>query len=133
MRQLLYASVNADRASEGELATILEQSRHNNAIDGVSGLLYTNGERYVQVLEGPEESIGPTFDRIRADPRHQEIAILSDRTIEAREFGSWSMAHRGRRDPVDEFVDRMRHLIRRAAPDVQDAFLDLIAEGQAVR
>ena len=125
MRQLLYISSSAaDRTTD--LSEILQQSRHNNVIDGVTGLLYSDGKRFLQVLEGPDEAVKPTFERIRADPRHRAIVILSDRQVEAREFGSWSMAHRGTGESLDAFDEKVRHMLANADPSVRGTFLGLI-------
>ena len=63
LRQIIYASerTGGREAAADELRRILEQSRHNNAIDGVTGLLWSDGRRFMQVLEGPDESVAPTF------------------------------------------------------------------------
>ena len=125
MRQLLYISSSAaDRSAD--LADILQQSRHNNAIDGVTGLLYSDGKRFLQVLEGPDEAVAPTFERIRADPRHRAIVILSDRQVEEREFGTWSMAHRATGESLDSFDDKVCVMLANADPSVRGTFLGLI-------
>ena len=126
MRQLLYISSSIAR-QPADLSAILTRSRRNNAAAGITGLLYTDGTRYLQVLEGPEESVGPTFERIRADPRHRGVVVLSDRTVATREFGDWSMAHRSSGDAADAFDDQMRRALSNASPSVQGTFLGLIA------
>lgn len=125
MRQIVYAS-HASGDGRADLHAILEQSRHNNALDGVTGLLWSDGRRFMQVLEGPDESVGPTFDRISADPRHGAIEVLSDREIGDREFGYWSMAFRERRDTSDDVEERMRRRIADASDTVRDAFERLL-------
>lgn len=125
MRQIIYASVARDAK---DLHGILEQSRHNNALDGITGLLWSDGRRYVQVLEGPEESVGPTFDRIGRDPRHHSIEVLTDRRVDGREFGYWSMAHRGRGDGPDDLDRRTRARLDRVSPDLR-RFLDGLIAG----
>lgn len=127
MRQVFYVSVSTAEDGRADLESILEQSRHNNALDGVTGLLWSDGRRFMQVLEGPEHSVGPTFARIRADPRHKQIETLIDRHVEEREFGYWSMNYRNRREPADEFDARMRRLFERLSPAVRDAFHGLLS------
>jgi len=87
-RQLFYTSRSAPGV---DVDLILQQSRHNNAVDGITGLLWHDGTHFVQVIEGPDSSVASTYARIAGDPRHSELAILSDRTIDKREFGYWSM------------------------------------------
>ena len=127
MRQILYVSRSTATARESDLDAIVERSRHNNSLEGITGLLWSDGRRFLQVFEGPEESVAATFDRIADDARHTDLRILSDRTIEAREFGGWTMARRSRWDTVDAFDEKMRRNLSRTSPEVRDAFIDLVA------
>lgn len=126
VRQLLYVSRAVPSDAVIPLDPIYESSRHNNAIDGVTGLLFSDGRRFVQVLEGSDEAVGATMERIRSDPRHQHIVVLRDATVPAREFGMWSMADRRRGEGAEEFDERLRGLVRKASPAIRDAFLDLM-------
>lgn len=74
-----------------DVEDILQKSRHNNAVDGITGLLWHGDGRFLQVLEGPEASVSETYRRIAADPRHHDLMVWSDRTVETRQFGYWSM------------------------------------------
>ena len=127
LRQLLYVSIAAEPTPQ-MAETIFEQSRHNNAIDGVTGLLYTDGYRFMQVLEGSSESIEATWDRIRRDPRHRDVTVLHDIEQEERTFGYWSMASRDAKVPVDTFDERLKLILRGAPAAVRDQFLDLVTE-----
>ena len=129
LRQIIYASerTGGREGAADELRRILEQSRHNNAIDGVTGLLWSDGWRFMQVLEGPDQSVAPTFARIGADPRHRHVAVLADRGLDEREFGYWSMAFRDRGDSPDELDRRMRARLAGASAEVRAAFEALSA------
>lgn len=131
MRQILYVSMSAVRGSDGDVAGILQQSRHNNAIDGITGLLWSDGTHFLQVFEGPEASVAAAWERIQADPRHRDVTLLHDVAIEAREFGDWTMAHRGPREAADVYDAKMRRLLERASPDVSGSFLALLSHGDA--
>ena len=104
IRQLIYqcratGPVDADG--------ILQASRHNNALDGITGLLWFDGTHFVQVLEGPEESVRTAYERIAADPRHEALELLSDRRLDKAEFGYWSMELGDRIDTKDEVRARL--------------------------
>ena len=130
MRQILYVSTKTPTAtiSVGE---VLTTSRRNNEAAGVTGLLYTDGTRFLQVLEGDDAAVAQTLARIRADPRHQGLLILADREIEQREFGRWTMAHRGPNDTADAFDARMAILLGGASASVRGTFSGLIAARRA--
>lgn len=132
MKQILYASVNA--RSDGrpaDVAGILEQSRHNNALDGITGLLWTDGDRFLQVIEGGEEAVEACYARISADTRHRGLVLIVEREIEQREFGYWAMAHKGRDTLVDVHDQRVRRMMENAAEAIRAPFLDLVSTREA--
>ena len=122
MRQIIYASETRD-GSAAELApAILRQSRVQNGIDGITGLLCANGSRFLQVLEGPKESVALAWERITADPRHHRIEVLGDAPLEARAFGDWAMAYRDRGQPGDLLDERLNLLLAGVPDDVANRF-----------
>ena len=130
MRQILYVSTSTVPGDRADLSGILNQSRHNNAVDGISGLLWSDGRHFLQVFEGPEDSVAATLARIERDSRHENIVILQDRQIEAREFGGWSMVHRRANEPADAYDVQVRRLLSRASRPIEAQFLALIATGE---
>lgn len=127
MRQVLYVSRSVVPAHETPLRDILEQSRHNNALDGVTGLLWSDGDRFAQVLEGDERAISDTIGRIRADPRHRDMVLLHDRLIHERQFGDWTMELRPGGVSVDDYDDRMRRALDDASDAIRNVFASLLA------
>lgn len=124
MLQLLYVS-SAPSGQSPDVAAILARSVANNRRDRITGLLYTDGKRFLQVLEGPQDTVEQTFARIAADPRHRAVVVLTRRTIAAREFGEWAMAQR----PIgggDAFSARIAELCRGADPNVAATFQGLV-------
>lgn len=119
MLQIVYISTATGAV---DTAAILAVSRRNNARDGLSGLLYTNGKRFLQVLEGDPAHVERALARIDADPRHRAMVVLSSRDVSTREFGGWAMAERVAGDDADAFVARIRTLIAQASPAVRATF-----------
>lgn len=119
MLQITYISTATGPV---DTAAILAVSRRNNARDRVTGLLYANGKRFLQVLEGEAVDVERTLARITADPRHRAIVVLSCRDVSVREFGDWAMAERVAGEAGDAFVDRVRALVAGAAPAVRATF-----------
>ncbi len=93
MLRIVYISTARTQPTAEDLEAILARSRRNNTSVGVTGLLVSGGRRFLQALEGPEEAVVRTFDRIRADPRHFAVVELARTPIEQRAFGQWAMAH----------------------------------------
>ncbi len=121
MQQLLYiSSLHPEAAKTIDPAAILGVSRRNNARVNVTGLLFFDGKRFLQVLEGHEDVVDETFRRIQQDPRHRALVVLSRRAIEEREFGQWAMAYRVAGDAGAG--DLIRTLVARADPGVRATF-----------
>jgi len=91
MYQLVYVSSATKPFSSNELRELLAVAEAANAIAGITGaLLYSEGN-FIQVLEGPEEAVKETYERICGDPRHRGILKLLGRPIEERSFPGWAM------------------------------------------
>ncbi|SFG14603.1 Sensors of blue-light using FAD [Palleronia marisminoris] len=93
LRQIFYCSVAEPPDGEPDVAGILEHSRRNNPALGLTGMLtYADGV-FAQILEGDTTSLDIVLEVIRADPRHSDVRILSDRMATRRLFSDWSMLH----------------------------------------
>ncbi|WP_109807456.1 BLUF domain-containing protein [Sphingosinithalassobacter portus] len=122
MLQLVYVSSVNPAAAPVAPEPILAVARRLNARDDITGLLYSDGQRFLQALEGPEEAVEAAFARIQADPRHRAIMLLSRRITSRREFGDRDMAHHTSADDLDTFLHRIRALVARASDDVRATF-----------
>lgn len=128
---LVYSStacpVSAGAIDIAMVEDILEKARDRNASVGVTGaLLFTEG-RFVQALEGERDQVRATFERIRADPRHADVDILSSQLAERRRFKEWSMAFVGDSEELrDHFRDAP--LAALGSRPAGDALLDFMLE-----
>ncbi|MEM6438364.1 MAG: BLUF domain-containing protein [Pseudomonadota bacterium] len=97
--RITYFSRNAldlcDDRMRFEIDAILEVSQARNAACGVGGALMFNRGVFVQTLEGPLQAVEDTFNRVQADPRHDEVTVLEVTPIEASAFQAWSMGFVG--------------------------------------
>jgi hypothetical protein len=89
--RLMYASRAAKPLDGEELAQILKASRTNNARSGVTGLLCTSGDLFIQVLEGGRPAVNALYSRLVADPRHGTVTLLAYDEISERRFAGWAM------------------------------------------
>lgn len=93
MCQVIYSSKAISGEAGGDLPDIIERSNANNPDLGITGILIVTGDTFVQLLEGPKDSVAMLLDFIRDDPRHVGMEVLLDRRMERREFGDWAMGH----------------------------------------
>lgn len=125
MRQLLYVSSSSDRHIGEALSTILVQSRRNNPSANLTGLLWTDGARFLQVLEGEDNAVQGVFNRILADKRHKAVVVLHDKKVQERTFGRWSMAL------MDDNDEQIALALKNADPVVRGTFEGLIEARRA--
>ena len=110
IQRLSYCSRPTGNDIAGEREGILRQSRTNNGLNGVSGLLWSDGTAYFQILEGTPEAVAYIFDIISHDPRHKDIEIIDHATDASRLFGHWAMADFPFEDEGDPLRRRLLRL-----------------------
>ena len=113
MRQIVYRSTttaDSGRAAD-DIPDIVRQAAARNGIEGITGLLYSEDDAFLQVIEGPSDSVSDLMARLENDDRHSDLTVLVDRSIAQREFGDWTMIYRDRRESIDAFYDRLRVLL----------------------
>ena len=126
LRQLLYVSIASRPHDEDALDGVLRSSRDNNVLYGVTGILWSDGERFIQALEGPFASVEETYARILVDERHHSLAIIYDHVVEKREFGSWLMCHRRSYETDDEYDEKVRRALSVAPSPVRATILSFV-------
>ncbi|MBS1501230.1 MAG: BLUF domain-containing protein [Bacteroidetes bacterium] len=91
---ILYLSAVADWFNEDELETILAASRRNNQQDDITGVLLYGRNNFIQLLEGPAESVKKTFERIKTDKRHLDVTVIVSGKLKERCYPEWFMGFR---------------------------------------
>ena len=116
IKHVIYAS-RPFGFDDAVLKSILMSSRSNNAKSNVTGALICRSDLYLQLLEGPEDSVDQTFERIKLDDRHLEIHQLKEGKTDRRLFASWAM----RDDPVKtwmwSFDEVKKGVVRKLSPE----------------
>jgi hypothetical protein len=90
----VYVSSAVRPLTEDEILDILRVSRQNNERLGVTGMLLYRDGNFLQVLEGPASVVDSLIQRIRRDPRHDGVILMSRKNTEERQFQESSMAFR---------------------------------------
>ena len=93
MHLIMYASKYTGRPEEigPDLVDILETARAFNDKHDITGMLFCDEGRFMQVLEGEKDTIQNLMDHIMKDTRHEDINILLNHPIETRELSGWNM------------------------------------------
>lgn len=89
---LVYVSAATDHFSDSQLLDLLKYAREKNKSIDVTGLLLYNSKgTFLQLLEGPEDSIEMVYKSITSDSRHTRINCLTRRRSNERIFPDWTM------------------------------------------
>lgn len=80
--------------TDDDIAAILLRSRANNQRDELTGVLLYHQGRFIQVLEGPDDTVRQRFATITGDSRHRNVQSMSEKAIARRQFPEWTMGFR---------------------------------------
>ena len=123
LHRFLYVSRLAPHSPSSVVGQILRQSRERNRIDGLTGALLFDGDRFCQLLEGPPDVINGAKQRIARDGRHVDLRTLLDEAAAARVMQNWQCGYcdHGSFEPLEAIavlnrqlvLDAFRQLLRR--------------------
>lgn len=97
--------------------SIVQKSRENNRLHGLTGALIFTGHDFAQTLEGERCHIETLMARISEDDRHDDIRVIHEGDQWSRDFASWSMAYRGMTTFVQRHIDAARPVSADVPPD----------------
>lgn len=75
----------------GPLGKIVAAGRRHNTQNAISGILGVELNRFFQILEGPKEDVGFTYDKIQQDRRHSDVRLVYREEVSARHFQDWAI------------------------------------------
>ena len=122
--QVLYHSVAAQPFGEPALRDLLEKARSFNVRHSLTGILLYSDGRFVQLLEGTEQTVRTLYAKIQQDPRHTQVVTVSEGPGPGRRFADWSMGFGRVAGPgVAEALDTVlgQHVV--PAPEVAEPYL----------
>lgn len=91
LSHLVYLSSRKPNCTSEEIEKILHSCKKNNKDLDLTGVLLYSDKQFVQYLEGEYKEIFALYDKIKGDPRHDKIVLITSGPIENRAFPSWQM------------------------------------------
>ena len=91
MYNLFYTSYATYSFTQTDLENLLKTAREKNRQSDITGLLLYCEGVFVQLLEGEEEKVKSTFERISKDSRHTNISNVVFANPTQRYFPDWLM------------------------------------------
>jgi hypothetical protein len=93
MHMIVYTSELNKNAGDVDpiISGIIQTAKRENAKRYITGVLFFENNRFLQIIEGEESHLRQLMKNIENDNRHKNIQILMDTDIEKRGFQSWNM------------------------------------------
>lgn len=76
---------------EDDLTQILASAISHNQTHDITGVLFFDNGKFIQILEGTKQELNALLERIKLDTRHKNFKLLMDEPIDKREIQDWSM------------------------------------------
>ncbi|MDO1451595.1 BLUF domain-containing protein [Rhodocytophaga aerolata] len=92
LAQLVYVSSRKNTCNDFEIEKILAACQKNNPHVDATGVLLYSQDKFIQYLEGEAKQLLALFDKIKQDPRHEKVRMISYGPIKEKAFPSWHMA-----------------------------------------
>lgn len=73
------------------LRKIVRQAAVNNASNGLTGVLVSSDDAFIQLVEGPRQTLSDLLGRLYTDTRHCDLRLVDFRMIDARVTSPWAM------------------------------------------
>ena len=90
LRRVIYVSEKVG-SSEEDVTDIINASVRNNPSKEITGCLLEGKNSFLQILEGPSNTIQTLYKTISEDSRHINVKSLCNELSETRLFSDWSM------------------------------------------
>jgi len=117
INQMIYISQATRKMSTSDLHEILKVAQDNNQSIDVTGSLFYNGGWFLQVLEGPTDTLKTLYNKIEKDPRHKNSRIIYDEPARFRTFTRWTMNMTNLEDRQADKYDELVEVIEAAKTD----------------
>ena len=130
MQIIIYISRAKQNFTSGDLADLRDLADARNRSEDITGLLLSDGTRFIQALEGDAAAVQTVMDRIAKDSRHDNISYFRPITTNCRQFIKWTTEYLAERDLGEErgFLDRvMRHVAYVECDSIKAVFIGFAA------
>jgi len=117
INQLIYISQATRKMSNQDLVEIHTKAQNNNAKVDVTGSLFYNGGWFLQILEGPIETLSKLYNKIEEDTRHKNSRVLYNEPAKFRTFTRWTMNMTNLEDRQADKYNELVEVIEAAKTD----------------
>ena len=93
MHAIIYVSeyTHNDDSIDNDLIDITNIAKEKNPDMDITGLLFYHKKKFLQIIEGPKDSLEILMTSIEKDSRHRNIERIIDENIFRRSYEDWNM------------------------------------------
>lgn len=91
LRAVVYTSKRSEGVTEEQTLRLAADAERFNRLAGVTGVLLSDGQRFLQYFEGPEDGVSAVYARVKASRSHTALLELANGTVHQRLFPYWAM------------------------------------------
>lgn len=91
MYRIIYLSSATTKFTNEEILTLLRNSRKNNEVHKITGLLLYSDGNFLQIIEGKSKPLKKLYEKICVDPRHKNIIKVFEGKVTSRIYPNWKM------------------------------------------
>lgn len=108
LSRIAYISTSESGIAKSFVLRLLMECCLHNRRDGITGMLFADGRRFVQIIEGPAIVVHHLWERLQNDPRHHSIVQIMnepstlERLYPNRSMGYTELSARELDDLIDE-------------------------------
>lgn len=92
--QLVYISERGADTNDEVIKNLKLQAEHNNHRLNITGALLYTERFFLQFLEGEQRILNELFSTICQDDRHSNVRLMMYKTVQKRDFPTWSLGVR---------------------------------------
>jgi hypothetical protein len=107
MKQLIYYSKPSKGLDPSVLQDIYLKALENNALYDITGMLISDGQYFLQCIEGEAKMIDQLLSNLEEDSRHDNFEIIDTINIEKRDFSDWDMGYIGDINDINHALDEL--------------------------
>ena len=122
LAQLIYRSKATPLFRRGDLPGFISAISLANQRKGLTGILVFDGVYFLQVIEGRLSSLANLLKRLKNDPRHDSVVVLSLDAIKKRSFQDWGVKMIPLRTQGERAIDWAETFQEAQTPSLPDNF-----------
>lgn len=106
--RLTYASTSTSSPAtiRQDLIDILDEARAYNFNNKLYGVLYYGNNYFFECIEGRKTEVDALYEKLKKDPRHTNLFLLSYHEIEETSLKNWNMKYVHYDQQVQHFFSR---------------------------